>query len=100
LLPLPEEGMFPLSEIRQLDLKEYGLRIDIDEVYNPEGTSLVDALVNVGGCSGSFISPEGLMITNHHCTFGSVQRASTTETNYLENGFLARTKAEEIPAED
>jgi hypothetical protein len=97
--PPPEEGMFPLSEIRQLDLKEYGLRIDIDEVYNPEGTSLVDALVNVGGCSGSFISPEGLMITNHHCTFGSVQRVSTTETNYLENGFLARTKAEELPAE-
>jgi hypothetical protein len=95
---VPDEGMFPLSEIRKLDLKEYGLRIDIDEVYNPEGTSLIDALVNIGGCSGSFISAEGLMITNHHCTFGSVQRASTTETNYLENGFLANTKAEEIPA--
>jgi hypothetical protein len=96
--PRLEEGMFPLNEIRKLDLKEYGLQIDIDEVYNPEGTSLVDALVNVGGCSGSFISPEGLMITNHHCTFGAVQQASTTETNYLEEGFLAKTKAEEIPA--
>jgi hypothetical protein len=95
---LPEEGMFPLNEIRQLDLKEYGLQIDIDEVYNPDGASLVDALVNVGGCSGSFVSAEGLMITNHHCTFGAVQTISTTDNNYLEEGFLARTWEEEIPA--
>jgi hypothetical protein len=95
---LPEEGMFPLNEIRQLDLKEYGLQIDIDEVYNPDGASLVDALVNVGGCSGSFVSAEGLMITNHHCTFGAVQTISTTDNNYLEEGFLARTREEEIPA--
>jgi hypothetical protein len=96
--PVPDEGMFPLSEIRNLDLKEYGLKIDIDEVYNPKGTSLIDALVKVGGCTGSFISDEGLMITNHHCTFSHVQAASTTEENYLENGFLAKERSEEIPA--
>ena len=94
----PDEGMYPLSEIRKLDLKNAGLKIDIDEVYNPEGASLVDALVNVGGCTGSFVSPEGLIITNHHCAFGAVQRASTVENNYLENGFLAKTKEMEIPA--
>jgi len=95
----PDEGMYPLSEIRKLDLKDAGLKIDIDEVYNPNGVSLVDALVKVGGCTGSFVSQEGLIITNHHCAFGSVQRVSTVENNYLENGFLAKTKADEISAE-
>ena len=95
----PHEGMYPLTEIRNLDLKDAGLKIPIDEVYNPNGVSLVDALVNIGGCTGSFVSPEGLIITNHHCVFGAVQRASTTETNYLENGFLAESREAEIPAE-
>jgi hypothetical protein len=94
----PDEGMYPLSEIRNLDLQGAGLKISIDEVYNPDGVSLVDALVKIGGCTGSFVSNEGLIITNHHCSFGAVQRASTTEHNYLENGFLAKTKEEEIPA--
>jgi hypothetical protein len=91
--------MYPLTEIRDLDLKDAGLRIPVDEVYNPNGASLVDALVNLGGCTGSFVSPEGLIITNHHCAFGAVQKASTTGHNYLENGFLARTKTEELPAD-
>lgn len=95
----PDEGMYPLTGIRSLDLKDAGLRIPVDEVYNPNGASLVDALVNLGGCTGSFVSSEGLIITNHHCSFGAVQRASTVENNYLENGFLARTKSEEIPAD-
>lgn len=94
----PDEGMYPLSEIRKLDLKKAGLKIDIDEVYNQNGASLVDALVNVGGCTGSFVSADGLIITNHHCAFGAVQRASTVENNYLENGFLAKTREMEIPA--
>ena len=94
----PDEGMYPLSEIRNLDLQEAGLKISIDEVYNPDGVSIVDALVKIGGCTGSFVSDEGLIITNHHCSFGAVQRASTTENNYLENGFLAKSMDEEIPA--
>jgi len=95
----PDEGMYPLSEIRKLDLKAAGLKIDINEVYNPDGISLIDALVNVGGCTGSFVSKDGLIITNHHCSFGAVSRASTTEKNYLENGFKANTREEEIPAQ-
>lgn len=94
----PHEGMFPLSEIHKLDLKKAGLKINVDEVYNPNGVSLIDALVKVGGCTGSFVSENGLIITNHHCAFGAVQRASTTENNYLKNGFLAKDYEEEIPA--
>ncbi|MBK7104254.1 MAG: S46 family peptidase [Ignavibacteriae bacterium] len=96
--PVPEEGMFPLSEIHKIDLVKAGLKIDPLEVYNPNGISLIDALVKVGGCSGSFISEEGLILTNHHCAFGAISKASSPENNYLENGFLAKTKLEEIPA--
>jgi hypothetical protein len=95
---VPDEGMFPLNDIRNLDLQSAGLKISIDEVYNPDGVSLVDALVKVGGCTGSFVSEEGLILTNHHCVFGAVQAASTVENNYLENGFVADTREEEIPA--
>ena len=93
-----EEGMFPLSEIHKLDLKKAGLKISQNEIYNPNGTSLVDALVNVGGCTGSFISNQGLIITNHHCAFSAVQQASTPEHDYLTNGFVAATTQQEIQA--
>lgn len=94
----PDEGMFPLSDIKSINLNEKGLKISVDEVYNPNGVSLVDALVKIGGCTGSFVSEEGLIITNHHCVFGIVTNVSTVENNYLENGFIARTREEEIPA--
>lgn len=93
-----DEGMFPLSEISSLDLKKAGLRIDQNEIYNPDGVSLIDALVNVGGCTGSFISNEGLIITNHHCAFSAVQQASTPQKDYLTNGFAASTREQEIEA--
>ena len=94
----PDEGMFPLSEIHKLDLKKAGLKIDQNEIYNPNGTSLVDALVNVGGCTGSFVSNEGLIITNHHCAFSAVQQASTPENDYLNKGLVAKSHEEEIEA--
>ena len=93
-----EEGMFPLSEIHKLDLKKAGLRIDQNDIYNPNGISLIDALVNVGGCTGSFISNEGLIITNHHCAFSAVHQASTPAHDYLTNGFVANTHEQEIEA--
>ena len=94
----PDEGMFPLSDIKNINLNEKGLKISVDEVYNPNGVSLVDALVKLGGCTGSFVSNEGLIITNHHCVFGIVSNASTVENNYLENGFLAESREKELPA--
>jgi hypothetical protein len=90
--------MFPLSDIKSINLNAKGLKISVDEVYNPNGVSLVDALVKIGGCTGSFVSNEGLIITNHHCVFGIVSNVSTVENNYLENGFIAKTREDEIPA--
>jgi hypothetical protein len=92
-----EEGMYPLSEIKKLELKEAGLKISLDEIYNPNGISLTNALVNIGGCTGSFVSEKGLIITNHHCVFSWVQSISSVEHNYLENGFLAKDNEDEIP---
>ena len=95
----PEEGMYPLSEIDKVDLQKAGLKIDTKEVYNPNGVSLVDALVQLSGCTGSFISENGLIITNHHCAFRAITSASTVEKNYLEQGFYAKTQTEEIPSQ-
>jgi hypothetical protein len=97
-LAFTDEGMYPLSEIHKLNLKAKGFKIDAKELYNPQGVSLIDAIVNVGGCTGSFVSNQGLILTNHHCAFGGVQAASTAEKDYITNGFLARTRNEEIPA--
>lgn len=94
---LADEGMWPLSELDKLNLKEKGLRIDPSMIYDPAKQSLLYAVVEVGA-TGSFISEDGLIITNHHVAFGSVQAASTPEKDYIRNGFLARTRAEEIPA--
>ena len=93
-----EEGMFPLSEIHKVDLKKAGLKISQNEIYNPKSISLIDALVNVGGCTGSFVSNEGLIITNHHCAFSAVQLASTPEHDYLTDGFVAKSHEQEIEA--
>ena len=98
LFLLAEEGMYPLSEIHKLNLKAKGFKITAKDIYNPNGISLVDASVNVGGCSASFISDEGLIITNHHCVFGAVQQASTVQNDYVRNGFIARGREQEIPA--
>lgn len=95
---VPDEGMFPLSDIHRAGLKKAGLKISEKDIYDPGNVSLVDALVRVGGCSGSFVSPEGLIITNHHCAFGAVQAASTSASNYLENGFVAESREQEIEA--
>jgi hypothetical protein len=93
-----DEGMFPLSDLNRIDLKKAGLVIDQNDIFNPGHVGLVDALVRVGGCTGSFISDEGLIITNHHCAFGAVQLASTPENDYLTNGFVARSRDLEIEA--
>jgi len=97
-LLMADEGMWPVSEIERIDLNSKGLKIPIRDIYNPEGISLMNAIVRLSGCTGSFVSADGLIITNHHCAFGAVQRASTTQEDYLTNGFLAESRQEEIPA--
>lgn len=93
-----DEGMFPLSELKNLDLQKLGLKISPQELYNPNGKSLIDAIVRVGGCTGSFVSSEGLIVTNHHCAFGVAAAASNPENNYARDGFLAKRPSLEIPA--
>lgn len=93
-----DEGMFPLSELKNIDIKEAGLKIKPSELYNPDGTSLIDAVVRVGGCTGSFLNEQGLIVTNHHCAFGYVQSISDTKNDYIKYGFLAGSREQEVPA--
>ena len=97
----PNEGMYPLSELGRIaqQIKDAGLKIPLEQVYNPKGVSMIDALVRLGGCTGSFVSNQGLIITNHHCAFGSVAAASTPTQDYLTNGFTANGLEYEIPAQ-
>jgi hypothetical protein len=90
--------MYPISAIHKLNLRAKGLKIDPKEIYNPNGVSLIDGVVQLSGCTGSFVSKDGLILTNHHCAFGAVQAASTTEKDYVTNGLLALSKEEEIQA--
>jgi len=92
----PDEGMFLLSQINGLNLPKAGLKIPVSELYNPGGTSLIDALVRLDGCTGSFVSNEGLIITNHHCAFGAAAAISTKENNYIDNGFYADSPDKEV----
>ena len=94
-----DEGMYPLSEIARLDLQSRGLEIPVSEIYNPDGVSLVDAICQVGGGTGEFVSPDGLILTNHHIAFAGVTAASTPEHDYLREGFTAATREEEVPAQ-
>ncbi len=95
-----DDGMFPMSELSRLNLRERGLEITADQLFNPREVSLVDGICRVNGCTGSFVSPDGLIITNHHCAFGAIQKASNQARDLLRDGFRAATRAEEIPSPD
>ena len=70
------------------------------QLFNPSEISLVDGICRVNGCTGSFVSESGLIITNHHCAFDAIQKASSSERDLLQNGFIAGSRSEEIPAPD
>ena len=94
-----DEGMWMPHQMKELDLVKLGLQMNPDSLFKKDGTGLMSAVVNLGGGTGEFVSPDGLILTNHHVAFGAIQRASTKEKDYLENGFLAMTRGEEIPAQ-
>ena len=93
-----EEGMFPISSIDQLDLTEKGLALTPTEIFNPDETCLVDGICRVNGCTGSFVSANGLIITNHHCAYRAIQSASSAENDWLKKGFFSKSLEQEIPA--
>jgi len=93
-----DEGMFPISELTRLNLKEKGMLLTPDELFNSKEVSLVDGICRVNGCTGSFVSDRGLIITNHHCAFDAIQKASTSSKDLLQNGFIAKSLAEEVSA--
>ena len=96
-----DEGMWMLHLLKQQKLAEMqamGLKLQDTDIYDPTGNSLKDAVVQFGrGCTGEVISSQGLVLTNHHCGYGQIQSHSTLENNYLETGFWAMSKAEELP---
>lgn len=96
-----DEGMWMLHLLKQQKLpqmKAMGLQLDDVDIYNPDGPSLKDAVVRFGGgCTGEVISSQGLVLTNHHCGYGQIQQHSTLQNNYLDDGFWAMTRAQELP---
>lgn len=96
---IAKEGMFTpdqLSEISR-DLRLAGLRVSTSQLSDLTGFPM-GAIISLGGCSASFVSDQGLVVTNHHCARGSIQFNSTEENNYLEDGFLAENLDAELPA--
>lgn len=93
-----DEGMWLPHQIKGLDLQSQGLRMNPDDLYKKDGTGLMSAVVNLGGGTGEFVSPDGLILTNHHVAFGAIQRASSKDKDYIQNGFYAAVRADEIPA--
>ncbi|WP_298073720.1 S46 family peptidase [uncultured Bacteroides sp.] len=97
-----DEGMWLLQLMKQQNsidmMKKQGLKLEADDLYNPNGVSLKDAVgIFGGGCTGEIISPEGLILTNHHCGYSSIQQHSSVEHDYLTDGFWAKSRAEELP---
>ena len=97
-----DEGMWLLQlmqEQHSIDMmKKQGLKLNALDLYNPSGVSLKDAVgIFGGGCTGEIISPEGLILTNHHCGYSSIQQHSSVEHDYLTDGFWATTRDKELP---
>jgi hypothetical protein len=93
-----QEGMWLMSQLGQLDLQKQGIQLQDNEIYNPDKPALYNAIIQIGGGTGSFVSPDGLIITNHHVAYTALQRASSVEHDYLTNGFTAWNRQEEIEA--
>jgi len=95
-----EEGMWPpvLLNQRISEMQKLGLMLSAEDIYSINNSSLKDAIVQFGsGCTGVIVSANGLLLTNHHCGFGSIQRQSSLEHDYLTNGFWAGSTEAELP---
>ena len=94
-----DEGMWLPSLIKERvkDMRKKGFRLKADDVYSTTKPSLKDAVMQFGGgCTGEFVSGEGLLLTNHHCGYASIQKLSSVEHDYLTDGYWAKSRAEEL----
>ncbi len=102
LTALADEGMWLLPYLQKMNIKnmkERGCKLTAEDIYSVNSSSLKDAIVIFGGgCTGEIVSPEGLLFTNHHCGYESIQQLSSVEHDYLKYGFWAMSNAEELPA--
>ncbi len=100
---MADEGMWLLPLLEKMNgkaMQELGCELTPKQIYDINNTSLKDAIVQFGGgCTGEIISAEGLLVTNHHCGYGSIQKLSSVEHDYLANGYWAMNRAEELPCE-
>ena len=96
-----DEGMWMLPLLEKINadaLRNLGSRLTPDQIYSINHSSIKDAVVQFGGgCTAEIISNNGLLVTNHHCGYGSIQALSTPEHNYLEDGYFAKSRSEELP---
>ncbi len=96
-----DKGMFLINMIKQENMdrmRELGLKLNADDLYNQDGTSLSSAVaIFDNGCTSITVSNEGLLFTNHHCGYSSIQSQSSVEHDYLKNGFVAHNRSEELP---
>ena len=95
------EGMWIpmlLEQLNEKEMKAMGMNITAEDIYSVNHSSLKDAIVLFGrGCTAEIISDQGLLLTNHHCGFGAIQRHSSIEHDYLTDGFWAMNQEEELP---
>lgn len=95
------EGMWLpqlLKMLNEKEMKSMGMKISAEDIYSVNKGSLKDAIVHFGGfCTSEVISPQGLLLTNHHCGYGQIQSHSTVENNLIKNGFWAKNFSEELP---
>lgn len=98
-----DEGMWMLPLLQKMNgkaLEEAGCRLTPEEIYSINNSSLKDAIVQFGGgCTGEIISGEGLLVTNHHCGYSSIQKLASVEHDYLADGYWAMNRSEELPVE-
>lgn len=91
-------GMWMPTELNEGEMKQMGMEIDAEDIFNPNAPSIKDAVAHFnGGCTSEVISTRGLLLTNHHCGYGQIQSHSTVENDYLKDGFWAMNTSEELP---
>src|SRR5690349_23306235 len=96
-----DEGKWTPQQLLQFDpawLKQQGLELPVSRLWDPQrGTGLLAAAVSTPGCSAAFVSATGLLLTNHHCLFGILQEHSRPQRDLITDGFLAKSRGEELP---